>query len=227
MKSQVRGGTRWKRFAVVMVPSVAATAAIGVGLAQGALAASFSISGQEFKVTANSLEGEDFVQYGSVDSGKDLEGKPFAAPVAVSGFSTAKITNMCQSVVTPVLGLGDITLRLEAGTDAVKSGKDEDKVYAKGIYLDVSELRADAEFENIDIGVAAGDLKTFNGKEVDGKPGIQPNTKANPYGFSQRASKATLSNVKQKAWATTAGTFKLPDLHLSLHRGTSKECYKD
>ncbi|WP_030693310.1 DUF6230 family protein [Streptomyces globisporus] len=226
MKSQVRGGTRWKRFAVVMVPSVAATAAIGVGLAQGALAASFSISGQEFKVKANSLVGTDFVQYGSVDAGKDLEGKDFAAPVAVSGFSEAWITNMCQSVVTPkVPFIGDVTLRLEAGTDAVKSGKDEDKVYAKDIYLDVSELKADAEFKNIDIGVAAGKLNEFGGKEVPGKPGIQPNTKANPYGFGQRAQQATLNNVQQKAWATTAGTFKLPDLHLSLHRGTDAECY--
>ncbi len=50
MSSQVRGGTRWKRFALVMVPSIAATAAVGVGLAQGALAASFSVSGQDFKV---------------------------------------------------------------------------------------------------------------------------------------------------------------------------------
>ncbi|MEU0402203.1 DUF6230 family protein [Streptomyces sp. NPDC006197] len=226
MKSQVRGGTRWKRFAVVMVPSVAATAAIGVGLAQGALAASFSISGQEFKVKANSLVGTDFVQYGSVDAGKDLEGKDFAAPVAVSGFSEAWITNMCQSVVTPkVPFIGDVTLRLEAGTDAVKTGKDEDKVYAKDIYLDVSELKTDAEFKNIDIGVAAGKLNEFGGKTDAGKPGIQPNTKANPYGFGQRAQQATLNNVEQKAWATTAGTFKLPDLHLSLHRGTSAECY--
>ncbi|MBD0710700.1 MULTISPECIES: DUF6230 family protein [unclassified Streptomyces] len=229
MQSQVRGGTRWKRFAVVMVPSVAATAAIGVGLAQGALAASFAISGQEFKVTADSLEGTDFVQYGSVDSGSDLAGNPLDVPVAVSGFSTAKITKMCQSVVTPKIPIinMDITLRLEAGTDAVKTGKDEDKVYAEGIYLDVSSLKADAEFKKIDIGVAAGQLDTFNGKKVDGKPGIQPNTKANPFGFSQRAETATLTNVRQKAWATTAGTFKLPDLNLSLHRGTSAECFKD
>ncbi|MET9674102.1 DUF6230 family protein [Streptomyces sp. NPDC006482] len=218
MKSQVRGGTRWKRFAVVMVPSVAATAAIGVGLAQGALAASFSISGQDFKVSADSLVGKDFVQYGSVDGGKDLEGKDFAEPVAVSGFSEAWITNMCQSVVTPkVPFVGDVTLRLEAGTEAGK------KVYAKGIYLDVAELQADAEFGNIDIGVAAGALN----KEDPTKPGIQPNTKANPYGFAQRAKDATLLDVKQKAWATTAATFKLPNLNLSLHRGTSAECYKD
>ncbi|MER7950863.1 DUF6230 family protein [Streptomyces sp. NPDC096079] len=228
MQSQVRGGTRWKRFAVVMVPSVAATAAIGVGLAQGALAASFSISGQEFKVSAQSLEGNDFVQYGSVDGGKTLEGKDFAAPVAVSGFSEAWITKMCQSVVTPKVPFinDSVTLRLEAGNKAASSGDKKDAVYAKDIYLDVSDLKSDAEFGNIDIGVAAGQLNVGpDGKPIPGKPGIQPNTKANPYGFGQRAQTATLRNVEQKAWATTAGTFKLPGLHLSLSKGTADECY--
>ncbi|MFF9475403.1 DUF6230 family protein [Streptomyces roseolus] len=226
MKSQVRGGTRWKRFAVVMVPSLAATAAIGVGLAQGALAASFAISGQEFKVTTDKLEGTEFVQYGSVNKGQDLEGKPFAAPVAVSGFNTAEITNMCQSVVTPVPGLGNITLRLEAGTAAAKSGKDSDKVVAEELYLDVSYLEADAKFDNIDIGIAAGALHHDAQGKPSGRQGIQPNTQANPHGFGQRAESVTLTDVKQKAWATTAGTFKLPDLKLSLHRGTDKECFQ-
>ncbi|MFI8512920.1 DUF6230 family protein [Streptomyces sp. NPDC085460] len=224
MKSQVRGGTRWKRFAVVMVPSMAATAAIGVGLAQGALAASFSISGQEFKVRADSLVGEGFVQYGSVASGKTLEGEPFAAPVAVSGFHTAKIYGMCQSVVTPKIPfVGDVTLQLNAGTDSKKP------VEASGLYLDVSDLKADAEFGNIDIGIAAGVAdKGPDGKTVlPGRPGIQSNTKANLNGFAQRAETAKLSNVRQKAWATTAATFKLPNLSLSLHRGTSAECFKD
>ncbi|MGW0118514.1 DUF6230 family protein [Streptomyces sp. NPDC003327] len=221
MKSQVRGGTRWKRFAVVMVPSLAATAAIGVGLAQGALAASFAISGQEFKVTTDKLEGEEFVQYGSVAKGNKLDGTPFGAPVAVSGFDSAKITNMCQSVVTPVPGLGDITLRLEAGGAAAKSGKDEDKVLAEELYLDVSYLEADAKFEKIDIGVAAGKLPKY-----DGGQGIQPGTEAKEFGFAQRADSVELTGVKQKAWATTAATFKLPDLKLSLHRGTDKECFQ-
>lgn len=223
MKSQVRGGTRWKRFAVVMVPSVAATAAIGVGLAQGALAASFAISGQEFKVKTDELYGTQFVQYGSVAKGTTLDGKPFGAPVAVSGFDQAWITNMCQSVVTPDIPfIGDVTLRLEAGTEAAKTGKTEDKVYGKDLYLDVSSLKADASFKNIDIGIAAGLLG--QGKP-DGWQGIQPGTEAKTAGFAQRADEATLSNVRQKAWATTAGTFKLPDLNLSLHRGTDAECY--
>src|SRR3954449_3291847 len=91
MESVARGGTRWKRFAVVMVPSVAATAAIGVALSQGALAASFSVSGQQFKVTADRLDGTGFVQYGAIDSGYTLDGKKTAHPVAVSAFKSASI----------------------------------------------------------------------------------------------------------------------------------------
>ncbi|MET8744001.1 MULTISPECIES: DUF6230 family protein [unclassified Streptomyces] len=213
MSSQVRGGTRWKRFALVMVPSVVATAAVGVGLAQGALAASFSVSGQSFKVSTDKLVGHDFVQYGSVATGMNPEGKNGAHAVAVSGFSDATITNMCQSVVTPNLpfGLGTVTLQLKAGTDPKKP------VEATNLYLDVAELDADAYFENIDIGVAAGDM---------GKPGIQAGTEkaVNPNGFAQRAKTVTLTDVKQTAWATTAGTFKLSNLSLRLHSGT-KECY--
>ncbi|MFD7526836.1 MULTISPECIES: DUF6230 family protein [unclassified Streptomyces] len=213
MSSQVRGGTRWKRFALVMVPSVVATAAVGVGLAQGALAASFSVSGQSFKVRADKLVGHDFVQYGSVATGMNPEGENGAHAVAVSGFSDATITNMCQSVVTPNLpfGLGTVTLQLKAGTDPEKP------VEATNLYLDVAELDADAYFEHIDIGVAAGDM---------GKPGIQAGTEkaVNPNGFAQRAKTATLTNVKQTAWATTAGTFKLSNLSLRLKSG-NKPCY--
>ncbi|MGW1464965.1 DUF6230 family protein [Streptomyces sp. NPDC001493] len=203
MSSQIRGGTRWKRFALVMVPSVVATAAVGVGLAQGALAASFSISGQDFKVTADQLVGHDFVQYGNVAAGD--AGKH---PVAVSGFHDATITNMCQSVVTDIPGLGKWTLMLTAGTDPKKP------VEATGLYLDVSQLDADAYFEKIDIGVAAGHL----GEGTKTGTGIQPNTTgASPYGFAQRAETATLDNVEQRAWATTAGTFKLTNLSLRLN----------
>ncbi|MFB8101588.1 MULTISPECIES: DUF6230 family protein [Streptomyces] len=213
MSSQVRGGTRWKRFALVMVPSVVATAAVGVGLAQGALAASFAVSGQSFKVSTDKLVGENFVQYGSVAVGKDLEGNDAAHPVAVSGFSDATITNMCQSVVTPKVpfGIGNVSLQLKAGTNPANP------VRATNLYLDVAQLDADAYFESIDIGVAAGSV---------GAPGIQPGTEkgVNPNGFAQRAKKATLTDVKQTAWATTAGTFKLSNLSLKLHKGV-KECF--
>lgn len=209
MESQARGGTRWKRFAVVMVPSLAATAAIGVALSQGALAASFSVSGQEFKVTADRLEGTGFVQYGGVDSGHDLEGNEATRPVAISAFKDAKISGMCQSVVTPDVPLiGSISLVLTAG--------DEKPVEAKNLYIDVAQLDADATFENINIGVAAGSSSKG--------PGIGKGDKANPNGFAQEADKAILTDVKQTAWATSAGTFKLSGLSMKLHKGV-KECF--
>ncbi|MCX4513366.1 DUF6230 family protein [Streptomyces sp. NBC_01619] len=216
--SQVRGGTRWKRFAVVMVPSVAATAAIGVGLAQGALAASFAVSGQEFKVEAGYLHGYGFAQYGGVDMGyKDLKGdEKVARPVAISTFETATITDMCQSVVSDVPLLGKITLQLNAGQD----GK---KVKAKDLYLDVTDLKADAKFTNIDIGVAAKDTD----QRAGGKGPIVKDKSILPNGFAQQADEAELTGVQQKAWATTAGTFELGGLQMSLHKGDGPkvECY--
>ena len=205
MESLARGGTRWKRFAVVMVPSVAATAAIGVALSQGALAASFSVSGQQFKVATDRLDGTGFVQYGAIDAQKG--GKQ--VPVAVSGFSNAKIKNLCQSVVVPVPVFGDVSMKLSAG------GGDT-PVEAKNLYIDLDELDADATFNNIDIGVAAG--STTKG------PGMHKGDKADPGSFAQQADSATLTHVKQQAWATTAGTFKLSGLKMSVAKGKS-ECY--
>ncbi|MGW0603846.1 DUF6230 family protein [Streptomyces sp. NPDC002644] len=209
MQSQLRGGTRWKRFAVVMVPSIAATAAIGVGLSQGALAASFSVSGQSFKVTADRLDGTGFNQYGSMDKGVTLEGKETYHPVAVSAFKTATIQNMCQSVVTPhVPVFGNISLRLTAGTG-------DTPVKAENLYIDVESLQTTAaQFKNIDIGVAAG--QSTKGPELSAG--------ANPNGFAQQADSVTLTGVKQTAWATTAGTFNLSNLNMSLKTGVH-ECY--
>lgn len=212
MSSQIRGGTRWKRFALVMVPSVVATAAVGIGLAQGALAASFSVSGQSFKVSADYLDGHGFSQYGGIDAGyAEMKGdQKTLHPVAISSFRTAKITNMCQSVVTPGIPLlGSVSLQLKAGDNGTP-------VSAENLYIDVADLQADAEFSNIDIGVAA--------KDAAKGPAIKAGENINENGFAQQAERAQLRNVKQTAWATTAGTFKLSGLSMKLYNGV-KECY--
>ncbi|MFC7220798.1 DUF6230 family protein [Streptomyces polyrhachis] len=218
MQSQVRGGTRWKRFAVVMVPSVAATAVIGVALAQGALAASFAVSGQEFKVTADELDGLGMTQYGGIDAGVDYESGKVTKQhaVAISGFDSAKITNMCQSVVTPLPGGNKVTLRLQAG----HKGK---PVTADTLYIDSSALDANAVMTNINIGVAAG-AAGASGPNAKG-PGIGKGDHTAPGGFAQEAERAVLTDVEQTAWATSAGTFTLNGLSLRLHWGDDKQCY--
>ncbi|MFJ8229143.1 DUF6230 family protein [Streptomyces sp. NPDC094448] len=221
MESVARGGTRWKRFAIVMVPSVAATAAIGVGLAQGALAASFAVSGQEFKVSAGSLDGQGFAQYGGVVEGYvELEGdRKVKRPVMISTFKSATIEDMCQSVVLDLPVLGAFTLRLDAGGPG-------SSVTAANLYLDVSELRAEvAKFGNIDIGIAARhtDEGEPGGKGPAVKDSISPN------GFAQQADEAYLTKVKQRTWSTTAGTFTLGGLSMNLKKGSGNgnECFTD
>ncbi len=61
-----QGRTRWRRFAAVVIPAAAAAGAIVFGMANGAIAASFNVSGQTFKVSADRLEATGFVQYGGI-----------------------------------------------------------------------------------------------------------------------------------------------------------------
>ncbi|MEU4209062.1 DUF6230 family protein [Streptomyces sp. NPDC026206] len=204
MKSQTRGGTRWRRFAVVMVPSVAATAAIGVAVAQGALAASFSVSGQQFQVTAESLHGWGFVQYGALDQTKKGN-----KPVAVVGIETAKITNLCQAVTIPT-PFGDVSMKLTAGKDK--------EVEAKKLYIDADELSANATFTNVDIGVSVTDTNKGPGPAAPGKDGRGAYV---PGSFAQQADEVMFTQVDQRAWATSAGTFTLPGLHMGVSMGAS------
>lgn len=142
--SQTYGKTRWKRFALVMVPGIAATAAIGISLADSALAASFSVSGQSFKVTTDHLSGTHFAQFGAVDV--ETNGTPHV--VAVSAFDHATIQNLCQSVVTDLGPLGKWTLVLNAGNSADPAKQ----VQADNLLIDLNQLNADATFKNINIG---------------------------------------------------------------------------
>ncbi|GAA2721973.1 MULTISPECIES: DUF6230 family protein [Streptomyces] len=207
MKSLTRGGTRWRRFAVVMVPSVAASAAIGVAIAQGALAASFSVSGQQFQVTAERLEGTGFVQYGAMDqTGKGGQ------PVAVVGLDSAKITSLCQAVTVPT-PFGKVSMLLKAGTGA----KDDDgKVSATKLFIDASDLQADARFDEVDIGVSVDATTKGPGPA---KPGENGRGAYVPGSFAQQAKTVEFKNVDQKAWATSAGTFTLPGLKMNVSMG--------
>ncbi|WP_062212340.1 DUF6230 family protein [Streptomyces sp. NBRC 109706] len=204
MESQARGGTRWRRFGLVMVPSVAATAAIGVALAQGALAASFAVSGQQFKVSLDELDGEGFVQYGALVTPSGGEERP----VVVSAFDHATITNLCQSVVIPVPFFGDVTVRIGAGTNP------DNPVEAENLFIDLVQLNGDATFGDLDIGVAVGSTTK----------GPTPESGAQPGSFAQQSDWALLEDVRQTAWATSAGSFKLTDLSLSVQRGKN-ECF--
>lgn len=208
----VLGRTRWRRFAAVMVPAVAAASLLMVGVASGAFPASFAVSGSTFKVSADTLDGTGFVQYGGFASQKGATFQPNglpadnkSTPIAISGIKDAYLTNLCQSVLVPGT---PISLVIHAGVP----GK-ADPVHATDLIIGMSSLSGDAEFDNIVIGQDASTL-TGGPSGAVGLPGF----------FGQQADEVHIKNVRQVAWSTSAGMFKLNGL--DLHVSTSgEECF--
>ncbi|MFE5030812.1 DUF6230 family protein [Streptomyces sp. NPDC056683] len=197
------GRTRWRRFAVVLVPGVAACAAVGVAMAQGALAASFFISGQQFQVAADRLTARGFSLYGMVDVTRKHE----LVPVVVSGFRHATLSGLCQSVVVDVPVLGTQTLRLTGG--------DGRPAEASNLFIDAtSESVAEANFGSLDIGVAQGAVT-----KGPIRPGDRDSRFFDPDGVAQQSLTTTLDDVRVTAVAVSAGTLNVPGLRLRVEHG--------
>ena len=185
-RSPAAGRVKWRRFAIVAVPAVVVAGAL-IGLtAEGAIASSISVSGQEYLITASKLTGTGFEQFGGTISGASGN-----QPVIVSAIHSATLANLCQSVT-----IGPVTLHLTAGGGATP-------VSAQNLVVDASgQTGSKAVFHDISIGLDSGTLSEDPGAE--GAPG----------GFGQQAASMEIDNLVQHTWLTTAGTFTLPGLSL-------------
>lgn len=190
----VQGKTRWRRFALVFVPGLVAIGGLLWGVQAGAFPAQFTISGQQFKVSADELRGDEFRQFPGWD--RDADGTNF--PVARSVIGDAELDSLCQSVDVPVIAalfpnIDKIVLRIEAGQD--------EPAEASNLVIGLTELSGDATFTNIQIGSDAGvisDTPILTGQ------------------FGQRADSVVIEDLQQTAYSTTAGTFRLTGLHLEV-----------
>ncbi|GAB3210437.1 DUF6230 family protein [Marinactinospora thermotolerans] len=196
----VQGGVGWRRFLLALGPALGAAAVLVVLTAQGSIAASFAVSGQNFKVSADSLEGTGFAQFGDVATSVD----DTAHPVALSVIDDAELTNLCQSVLmeTPV---GDVTLLVEAGQDGTP-------VTARNMVIDLEQLSGEASFSGMQIGRDASTLENASGEA--GAPG----------GFGMQAGTINVTDLRLTAWSVNAGTFGLNGLQLGVKPG-DHECF--
>jgi hypothetical protein len=193
----VQGRVRWRRFAAIFIPSFIAIGAMVILAAQGALGVSFAISGVQFTVTASTLNGTGFEQFGTVDA----TAGGAHHPVIVNAIGSATLNNLCQSVdLSPLPAF----LKLTAGGSGTGGAK------ASNLVVDATSLSGgSATFSNIHIGQ---DPTTF-----DAIPGFNPQSASNTPlqgTFGQQADSVTITNLNQTAYATTAGTFTLPGLSL-------------
>jgi hypothetical protein len=178
---------RWRRFALLLVPAIAAAAVLVALTTEGVLAASISLSGSAFEVAASQLKSTGFEQFG----GAVTDSKGNQHPVAISAIRSASLANLCQSA-----SVGPVTLRITAGGGG-------NPATASNLIVDSGNLSGDATFNNIVIGQDAGTLSENPG--VTGPSG----------GFRQQADSVTIGNLHQHTWLTTAETFTLPGFDLS------------
>jgi hypothetical protein len=199
------GRTNWRRFAAAIGIPAVIVAGLVIGLAHGAFAASLTVSGQAFKITADKLVGDGFTQYSDVHTTVDGT----SVPVAVSGIRHAKLYNLCQSVRPKG---SPVSLTIHAGTDTKRPAE------ADNLLIGLTELRGDAVFTDIAIGVDASRLSK-------GGPGAR----GSAGGFAQEASSVTITDLRQTAYSTQAGTFTLRGLNLRLNTalrgGDPDECF--
>lgn len=196
---EASGGTRWRRFALVAVPGLAAAAVLGGMTTQGLLAASFAVSGDSFKMSADQLVGTGFTQYG--DAATSVDGS--SRPVGLSSVGSAELTNLCMSSLWD-LPIGQATLVITAGESTPVEGTN--------LVLDIEQLQGDAEFGSIEIGRDASTLDRAEGGQ--GPAG----------GFGLQSESITVSDMELTTWAVTSGSLKLSGLSLAIRPG-EHECF--
>jgi hypothetical protein len=199
------GRTNWRRFAVAVgVPAVAAGALV-FGLAQGAFAAQLTLTGESFKISADHLHGDGFVQFSQGYANTKDPTRPVGA--AVAGIGHATLYKLCQSVHP---AKSPFSLVITAGNDEKHQAEADNMVIA------MTDLSGDATFSNIQIGedastvTQAGDIKGARG------------------GFAQEAKTIDVDGLRQDALYTEASTFKLTGLNMKLSTdwgGHPAECY--
>ncbi|MEU3019635.1 DUF6230 family protein [Nocardiopsis sp. NPDC007018] len=193
------GGTRWRRFALAAVPGFVAAGVLGAMTTQGLLAASFAVSGDSFKMSADSLVGTGFSQYGDVANSVDGS----ARAVGLSTVNSAELENLCMSSLWD-LPIGEATLVINAGASSPVEGSN--------LVIDIEQLQGNAEFGAIEIGRDASTLDKAEGGQ--GPAG----------GFGLQADTITVSDMEMTTWAVSSGSLRLSGLNLAIKPG-NHECF--
>ena len=191
MKLRSLTAKRAGRVALAAIPVGIAASLLMTGVAQGAVPVAFTVSGSTFQVGASKLEGTGFSQYAGTAQLKDGS----THPVSVANIASAKLYDLCQSVVVPGMPMG---LKITAGGGGTPAT-------ATNLQIGMTDLKGDATFNNIRIGVDASTVNT----DAKGSAGD----------FAQDADSVEINNLQQTAWSTQASVFNLASLHLELTDG--------
>ena len=191
MKLSSLTARRAGRVALAAVPVGIAASLLMAGVANGAVPVAFTVSGQSFQVGASELDGTGFSQY----SGVAVDANKKQYPVAIANIGSATLHDLCQSVVVPGMPLGLM----------ITAGGGDHPATATDLQIGMTDLKGDATFNDIRIGV---DASTVNTK-----------AKGSAGDFAQDADSVVIKGLQQTAVSTQASVFTLNGLHLRLTDG--------
>ncbi|QFY11044.1 cholesterol esterase [Nonomuraea phyllanthi] len=196
----MRGRVRWRRFLAMLVPSLLALGVLATGMAQGALPASFAVSGRQMKVSADRLTGRGLGLFPGVV--RSVDGRRHV--VLNLSLRTAQVYGLCQSALvdTP---LGRFTVRLSARDRGRPSRISQ-------LAIAATSLSADVDFSSVVINQDAGLLSL--GDALEGRRGD----------FGLGAPAFTVRDVTVDTWMVTGGTFRVDDLQVAVGRGV-RPCF--
>jgi hypothetical protein len=185
------GRVRWRRFTIILLPTIFLIALLLILTAQSVLAVSINISGRPFTVTARQLHGQGFEQFGVVgNSAVVLPGQNRPVALAVTAIRRATIGHLCQ-----VVNIGGVSMVITAGDGRTP-------VSATNLVVYADRFSGNASFRHLTLGQDASTVH-----EVPGLRG--------PAGaFSMRATRVTITDLRQHAFATTSSSFTLPGFQL-------------
>ncbi|WP_225802365.1 DUF6230 family protein [Streptomyces sp. NK15101] len=220
-----RRGTRWGRGAFALVPSALAVGVLGTALAQGALAANFSVTGQPFTLTSNGVRGSGFGAIVNTPAvGRPDGTTSTSTAMARVGFASAGLAGLCGIVHQTIAGV-PYSLLLTGGqkVTAAPPATFTTDIDASNLYIQATELQAygPTTLQNAVLGQSA-DQVTVAGKPLTG---------ALPGGFGlgsaggEGGSSIALHGLNASAYdAEMAGALVLPDLKLRVVAGTATAC---
>jgi hypothetical protein len=185
------GRVRWRRFTLILLPTIFAAALLLTLTAQSVLAVSINMSGRPFTVTARLLHGRGFEQFGVLGRPVvELPGAKHEIPLAVTAIRSATISHLCQAV-----NIGGVSMIITAGNGS-------DPVTATNLVVYADRFSGNASFKHLALGKDAGTLHVVPG--VRGPAGA----------FAMQATTVTISDLRQHAFVTTSSSFTLPGFEL-------------
>jgi hypothetical protein len=184
------GRVRWRRFTFILVPAITLLFLLLILTAQSVLAVSLNISGRPFNVTAQTLQGQGFEQFGVLDHGVELHTSNHTIALAATAMRSATISHLCQAV-----NIGGVDMIITAGDGRTPAAATDLIVYA-------DRFSGNASFQNLVLGRDASSLHGVAG--ITGPKGD----------FALTANTVTITDLRQHAYSTTAATFTLPGFQL-------------